>query len=108
MISSGPIAELGRRASPKVHLLVADLEALGAERIPSVTGAIQGALDYGTEILTSADDPLSLVGALYVLEGSQNGGIALKREYARCTGIPEDCKSACNSDQVRGVTGVQN
>jgi hypothetical protein len=70
--------------------LVADLEALGAERIPSVTGAIQGALDYGTEILTSADDPLSLVGALYVLEGSQNGGIALKREYARCTGIPED------------------
>jgi heme oxygenase len=89
-ISSGPIAELSRHASPKVHLLVADLEALGAESIPSVTGAIQGALDYGAEILTTADDPLSLVGALYVLEGSQNGGIALKHDYAQCTGVPED------------------
>jgi heme oxygenase len=90
LVSSGPIAELSRHAPPKVPLLVADLEALGAESLPSVTAAIQGALDYGAEILTSADDPLSLVGPLYVLEGSQNGGIVLKHAYAHCLSIPED------------------
>src|SRR5450631_1494052 len=78
LVSSGPITELSQYAPPKVPLLVADLEALGAESLPSVTAAIQGALDYGAQILTSADDPLSLVGPLYVLEGSQNGGIVLK------------------------------
>jgi heme oxygenase len=90
LVSSGPIAELNRHARPKVPLLVADLEALSAESVPSVSAAIRGALGYGAEILTGAGNPLSLLGALYVLEGSQNGGIVLKHAYARSLGIPED------------------
>lgn len=90
LVSSGPIAGLSQHAPPKVPLLVADLEALGAESLPSVTAAIQGALDYGAEMLRTADNPLTLVGALYVLEGSQNGGIVLKHAYAHCLSIPED------------------
>jgi heme oxygenase len=90
LISCGPIAELNRHAASKVPLLVADLEAVGAESLPSLTAAIQGALEYGAEILTSAGDPLSLVGPLYVLEGSQNGGMVLKHAYAQCLSIPDD------------------
>jgi len=62
---------------------------LGALDVPSVTVAIQSALEYAAEILVDANDPLSLVGALYVLEGSQNGGIVLKRAYARCLDLDE-------------------
>jgi heme oxygenase len=90
MLSSGPIAELGRHISPKAHLMAADLEVLGAQSIASVTGAIQGAVDYGAEILANAHDPPSLVGVLYVLEESQNARVTLKHDYGRCTGVPED------------------
>jgi heme oxygenase len=88
-ISSHQIVELYKLTSPKVPLLVADLEMLDAASLPSVAPAISGALDYADEILAGVGDPLSLVGALYVLEGSQNGGITLKHEYARCLNIPD-------------------
>jgi len=90
LVSSTPIADLSRHASRKLPLLVADLDALDAENSPSVTAAIRGALDYAAEILTSADNPLTLVGVLYTLEGSQNDGIVLKHDYARCLSVPED------------------
>jgi heme oxygenase len=87
----GPrLASLSIVTQPKVPLLVADLEALGAASLPSVSAAIDGALLYGAEILTLAVNPMSLVGILYVLEGSQNGGIVLKQAYARCLEIPEE------------------
>ena len=88
-VSGGPVAEFGGLASPKVPLLVADLEALGAEGVPSITDAIQGALECGAEVLARAENPLSLVGTLYVMEGSQNGGLALRHAYARCLARPE-------------------
>lgn len=88
-LSHGPPAELARSTWPKVELLAADLEALDADDIPSITPAIRAALDYGAEILTSAGDPSSLVGVLYVLEGSQNGGVVLQQAYARCLGVAE-------------------
>jgi heme oxygenase len=78
------LAELSKRPLAKVPLLIADLEAIGAEGVPSVTAAIHGALDYGAEILRGADDPWSLAGVLYVLEGSQNGGLVLQQAYLRC------------------------
>ena len=83
------IAELGRCAEPKTPRLVADLAAAAGD-VPSVTAAIRAALDYGGEILADAADPLTLAGVLYVLEGSQRGGVALKQAYARCLGLRAD------------------
>lgn len=84
------VAALARHARPKLPLLAADLEAVGAPDMPSVMPAIGAALDHGAEILAGAADPLNLVGALYVFEGSQNGGFALKSAYASCLGLRED------------------
>ncbi|MEX0695023.1 MAG: biliverdin-producing heme oxygenase [Rhodospirillales bacterium] len=84
------IAEFAQHVTAKMPLLTADLEVLDAAGIPSVTPAIRNALQYGAEVLADADDPISLVGVLYVLEGSQNGGITLKRSYAHCLGVSEE------------------
>jgi heme oxygenase len=89
-ISSLQIDELAKGVPPKVPLLVADLETLGAANLPSVTAGIRSALDYAAEILVHADNPLSLVGILYVLEGSQNGGIALRHAYTNCVGLTKE------------------
>jgi heme oxygenase len=74
---------------PKVPLLERDLEHLEAPRRPSVPAALRQALDYADELVTESDDPLCLIGPLYVLEGSQRGGLVLKRSFAQCLGIPE-------------------
>ena len=83
-------ARLGGHAIPKVPLLVADLDALHAEDVPSITGAVHAALDCAAEVLSNAHNPLSLLGVLYVLEGSQNGAIVLKQAYARCLNLHEE------------------
>jgi len=88
LVSHRQISELYKSTLPKVPLLVADLEALDAASLASVAPAIRSALDYADEILTSSDNPLNLVGPLYVLEGSQNGVLALKPDYARCLNVP--------------------
>jgi heme oxygenase len=90
LVSDHQISELYKSTLPKVPLLVADLEVLNATSLASVVPAIRGALDYADEILTSAENPLNLIGPLYVLEGSQNGVMALKPEYARCLNIPNE------------------
>ncbi len=82
--SNTEVAALGTLAPSKVPLLIADLEALQGDPLPSVAPAVQVALDCAADLLAGAHDPLSLVGALYVLEGSQNGGVMLKRSYATC------------------------
>ena len=85
MVSHHDVSELYGLTLPKVPLLVADFAALDAPAsLPSITPAIRCALDYADEILTGAEDPLKLIGPLYVLEGSQKGALALKHEYARC------------------------
>ncbi len=89
-VSNHQVSHLLSLATPKVPLLIADIEALDAQNTPSVTRAIRGALEYGAEVLTQAEDPLNLVGAFYVLEGSQNGGVALKEAYSSCLGVRED------------------
>jgi heme oxygenase len=71
----------------KLPLLTADLEFLDAASLPGVGPAITSALDYADEILRE-DDPINLIGPLYVLEGSQNGAIVLKYRYARCLNVP--------------------
>ena len=81
---------LGGHVTPKVPLLAADLDTLRAENVPSITGAVHAALDCAAEILSNAHHPLSHVGVLYVLEGSQNGALFLKQAYARCLNLHEE------------------
>jgi heme oxygenase len=81
---------LGGHATPKLPLLAADLDTLRAESVPSITGAVHAALDCAAEILSNAHNPLSLIGVLYVLEGSQNGALVLKQSYARCLNLHEE------------------
>lgn len=85
-VANPGIAALARQAGPKLALLVADLETLDTESLPSIGPGIDRALDFAAAILADADNPLSLVAMLYMLEGSQNGA-ALKRAYARCLDI---------------------
>lgn len=83
-VADSELTGLGKLASPKVKLLLADLETIDADSVPSVTAAIRVALDYGAAMLTDADAPWSLAGVLYVLEGSQQGGLVLQHSYLRC------------------------
>jgi len=89
-VLSGPLAELRQEVQPKIPLLLADLDTLGAASLPSIRPAIGNALGYAADILTGADNPLTLIGPLYVLDGSQNGGFALKGAYSSCLGVPKD------------------
>jgi heme oxygenase len=89
--ASGPVlAGLAIAVRPTVPLLLADLEAIGAARDPSVTPAILRALDFGAEVLAGADDPWRLAGGLYVFDGLQDGGPALRQAYAECLRIGAD------------------
>jgi len=81
---------LGAHTTPKAPLLAADLDTLRAASVPSIADAVHAALDCAAEILSNARSPLSLVGVLYVLEGSQNGGLVLKQAYARCLNLHEE------------------
>lgn len=89
-VTNPQFTRLGGHATPKVPLLAADLDTLGSESVPSIAGAVHAALDCAAEILSNAHNPLSLVGALYVLEGSQNGALFLKQAYARCLSLHEE------------------
>jgi heme oxygenase len=90
-LPAGPVAALAGLTLPKLPLLVADLEASDGQSTPSVIAAIRATLDYGAEILAGADEPLTLLGILYVLEGSQNGGVLLQRAYSACL-EPDDAR----------------
>jgi len=92
-VSDQEITELIRLAPPKAQLLIDDLERIGASSAPSIGAATKSALNYGAEILTNGNKPLSLVGILYVLEGSQSGGAVLKHSYAVCLNAPAELLS---------------
>lgn len=72
---------------PKLPLLLADLRA--ASDVGDVGGpAIQAALAHVSRIVTdSGVSPAGLLGHLYVLEGSQNGGVVLRSLYAKAMGL---------------------
>lgn len=88
-ISQDQVSQLYASTLPKLPFLTADLDVLDAESLPSIASAIRHALDYADEILGD-NDPRNLIGPLYVLEGSQHGAIALKRDYARCLNIADE------------------
>ena len=88
-ISQHQVLQLHDATLPKLPLLTADLEVLDETILPSVASAIRRAVDYSDEILRETD-PLTLIGPLYVLEGSQNGAIDLKHAYAFCLKVPDE------------------
>jgi heme oxygenase len=86
-----PNREVRTLTSPKLQLLIADMVTLESQTLPSVAPAIRHAICFGGEILSQGEDPLWLAGLLYVLEGSQNGALALRHAYARSLNIlPEE------------------
>jgi heme oxygenase len=88
-LAEHPVAQLRDATSPKLPLLMADLAVLDATSLPGVDPALRSALEYADDILRETDS-LNLIGPLYVLEGSQNGSIALRRDYARCLNVADE------------------
>ncbi|MEQ1730098.1 MAG: biliverdin-producing heme oxygenase [Vicinamibacterales bacterium] len=83
------VSALAASVPPKLPLLMADLDALHVAHQPSLASPIQASLEFGAWLLTGARDPNTLAGVLYVLEGSQQGGLVLKQYYSRCLGVDE-------------------
>ena len=96
------VSALGGQVTAKLPLLMLDLESLGAESLPSISEATRYALVCGSELVAHADDPLSLIGPLYVLEESQLGGAVLKLALAHCLDIDTDSLSyfGCYRDRT--------
>jgi heme oxygenase len=86
-VSDPSLARLASHARPKVPLLNADLELVASSGVPSITAAIEHALACAAQTLVQAESPHHLAGVLYVLEGSQRGGLVLRSAYARCLGV---------------------
>jgi heme oxygenase len=73
---------------PRLPLLMADIRTLGADKSPSVQPAVMAALKLASTICMHEEGPLEALGYLYVLEGSQNGGVLIKRLAEKAYGIP--------------------
>jgi heme oxygenase len=69
--------------SPKLPLLLSDLDYLKANEVKDIMPAISSALHVADKILLySKSDPYKLLGFLYTLEGSLNGGSILKKHLS--------------------------
>lgn len=76
---------------PKYPLLQSDLGFLDKGNFSDYLPSVYIALDAADHILTRfAEMPLSLLGYLYVLEGSTRGSIVLKPKYAECFKLNDD------------------
>ena len=71
----------------KLPLLLADLQSLEADKTPAINPAAQGALHMAAQIVCASAIPLRLLGYLYVLARSLNGGISLKSLFAESLGV---------------------
>jgi heme oxygenase len=66
--------------SPKLPLILSDLEYLKANEVKDIMPAICNALHVADKImLNSVENPYKLLGYIYTLEGSLNGGNVLKK-----------------------------
>lgn len=65
--------------SRKLNLLQADLELIQTEKINPIGLALTEALKLAAQIIKSSRCSVSLLGYLYVFEGSQNGGLILRQ-----------------------------
>ena len=87
--SDTQVLALGSGVPHKLPLLMADLDALTTNDQPSIQAPIRVAVEFGARALVDAQAPHTLIGLLYVLEGSQSGGRQLKGFYAQCLGVHE-------------------
>lgn len=70
--------------SPKLPLLLSDLEYLKANEVKDIMPAISNALHVADKILVySNSKPYKLLGFLYTLDGSLNGGSILKKHLSK-------------------------
>lgn len=73
----------------KLPLLLADLRLVDKGSPFVILPAIQKALALAAELLRKSEDSLTLLGSLYVLEGSQMGGLYLRKSFARALQVEE-------------------
>lgn len=96
----------------KVPLLKSDLDQSNAALFSDPNPAKTHELQLINLVEHKTKSPFYLLGVLYVFEGSQNGGMALKRLYAESLGLPVDQLSyfGCYGQQTSLMwkTFVQN
>lgn len=78
------------RQQERLDDLLATLEAAGVTGFPEVPQSAAAALRLGDELLLATPDPIFLLGACYVLEGSQLGAQILKHHLAAALELPAD------------------
>jgi hypothetical protein len=64
-------------------LLLTDLKKLEPCLMAKIRPAIHASLQMTSGMVSESSEPISLIGYLYVLEGSQNGGVFLKDLFAK-------------------------
>jgi heme oxygenase len=77
------IRSFWRKDLAKLPLLLEDLKLVDGARKPQIKKAVDCSLALASKIVTDCEQaPASLLGALYVLEGAQNGGVMLRPRVA--------------------------
>ena len=74
----------------KLGALKKDLALISEKEHQIIFPAEKDALVFADEISKQSSHSLGIVGMLYVLEGSQNGGALLKKIYAKNLGVDAD------------------
>ena len=88
--AAGDLRGLWKPGMARLPFLRRDLDAAAAAGSPANPEAEAAARALAAGIARDAARPLSLVGYLYVLEGSQMGGQGLRKLFAAALGLPED------------------
>lgn len=82
--------EIYSHTSPKLPLLLADLALIAGEKVKTVGPAVAQAIALADKVIIAHQNDVGLIGYLYVLEGSQNGGVVLRDLVAHSLGVPAD------------------
>lgn len=77
--------------TPKLPLLLNDLEMINASEVPDIIPAISNALSVADRImLYSIKSPWKLIGYIYTLDGSLNGGSIFKKHFSKILNLGEN------------------
>jgi heme oxygenase len=100
MTASDPtVVAIWRNDMKRMPYLARDLEALAAWQVPDSRPATEEALGLVDRIqLLAAEQPVGLLGPLYVVEGSRNGASFVVKTIRTSLGIAEDTGLAFLSD----------
>ncbi len=75
---------------PKLPLILADLDELNAKAVKDIMPAVSKALHVADKILLySEKNPFKLIGFLYTLDGSLNGGSVFKTHLTKTFGLED-------------------